>query len=237
MGLYLLSIDLTDLGRVQFWQKVAIETNPKYGRFEPLPGYREPADSPFVVVPQTNTVLEMYVNDRIFNPDPANQFLKEATFPYLARAKQGLELVSAICSGSDSIKWTDVAQSSVVDPADSESLEAVGYMIVIFVHMPELPSKILPKGFSRRGNLRPPQTKKELSSRLDELRVTVHRICQGKSATSIPLEGMNPALMRTLAFFRTGSWLPFKFPDDIREDVQREHAQFSKLIEDLDVNL
>lgn len=213
-----------------------IERNLAYGRFEPVPGYRNPQDSPFVVVPQTSTVLDMYLNGQINDPKPAVQFLNEATFPYLDRAQQGLQIASTVCEDRKSIKWTDVAQS-VVDPVECESLEALGYMLVVFVFMPELPSEVLPQGFSRKGNLRPPETKKELSFRVDELRKNVQMISEVQSPSGIPMEGMAPPLMRTLAFFRTGDWLPFKFPDDTLDYMQREYAQIDRLLGDVVINL
>lgn len=213
-----------------------IERNPERGRFEPVPGYRNPQDSPFVVVPQTSTLLDMYLNHQITNPEPARQFLREATFPYLNRARRGSEILSDICRDRQSIMWTEVAQS-VVSPQDSENLEALGYMLVIFVHMPELPSRVLPQGFSRKGNLRPPETKRELSFRVDELRENVHKISQGQSPSGVPMEGMAPPLIRTMAFFRTGDWLPFKFPDDTLDYMQREYAVVDRLLGDIVINL
>lgn len=212
------------------------ERNPAYGRFEPVPGYRNPQDSPFVVVPQTYTVLDMYLRDLIIDPGPANQFLKEATFPYLDRVKQGLEIVSAISSDRKSIVWSDLSQS-IVEPGECEDLEALGYMLVVFVFMPELPSEVLPRGFSRKGNLCPPGTKEELSERVAELGESVLKISQRRPVSSNFMEGMSPSMIRTMAFFRTGDWLPFKFPGDTIDYMQREHAVIDRLLGDLEIAL
>lgn len=199
--------------------------------FEPVPGYRNAADSPFQVVPQTSGVLDLSLNGLHIDRGYARRFLEEATSPYLARAKEGLEIISSVHKESIFINWQELVERGV-EMEDREKMEAFGYMNVIFGFMPELPSSILPKGYSRRGNLRPPETKSQYYERVRELRLNVYGISNGKFTAGIPVEFMSPPLTRTLAFFRTGSWLPFKFPD-----AHKDRAEFEKLLGSVEINL
>ena len=205
-------------------------------RFEAIPGYRDPDDSPFVVVPDTSTYLDLYLRGQINNRKDAEEFLNKSTFPYLERAKRGLQIVSGLQGSKRFLEWGEIAGSHI-DHNETENIEALGYMVVIFGFMPETPSDILPKGFSRSGNLSPPQTITQYSVRIEELRVMVSKISQGQTRKRLELEYMRPPLMRTVAFFRTGSWLPLRFPDGERDYAERKRAGFDKFLGDIDVSI
>lgn len=126
--------------------------------FEPVPGYREPADSPYQVVPRTSAYLDLFLDGLIIDPEPASQFLRKATIPYLYRAKEGLEIISFVQREQTKIHWQEIPVIGI-KPQDKEKLEALEYMNLIFGLMPRIPIKKLSGEFEKISRLHPPRFK------------------------------------------------------------------------------
>ncbi len=204
-----------------------IEDGSNLGHFEPTPGWRDIENSPSEAVVQTSKYLDLYLNGPLNNPEIASHFLRDITFPYLTRTLQGLSAIVNVSEPGISLNWTG-AVSHFTGREDVEDIEAAGYSLVVFSKMPDLPSTVLPKGYSRRGFLRPPSTKQEFFARVEELRKTVYRIEKGQVIGCVDFELMHDVrLARTLAFFKTGALLPKILPD-------RDRLRFHKILDDIE---
>ena len=179
-----------------------------HGEFQPVPGYRDIARAPHVVVQQTNALLGLFKQSTIDDTTPAVDYLINYTIPYLSAAERGQKEPSQ----------------------DIEAREAAGFTFVIFAWMHFYgESKYLTMGFSRKGMLRAPGTTEEYFTRLRELRLELFKMTQSRTK-SYSFPESDPSLLRTLTFFEVGSRLPLKFPESERE-------KFNRLLADLSIPL
>lgn len=120
---------------------------PHRTEFQPVIGYREIEKSPPIVVRQTHSLLGLYYQGAIRNPEPARDYLQDYTLRYLKAAEVG-----------SSILYDQLDQLTVQE-IDLETREAAHHAFIVLAHLPDKArSPFLPKGFSRRGMLKAPTT-------------------------------------------------------------------------------
>lgn len=197
---------------------------PRGHEFQALPGYREWERTPFVVARQTHTLLGLYYQGAIHRPGLARDYLHDYALTYLKDAEKG----------SDALyDETGV----LIENIDLEVREAADHAFVAFAHIPDfVTSPWLPKGYSRRGELQPPQTRNEFLKRITELQVGLWQVVAGEMEPRATFEAY-PSLARTYGFFRVGSELPIKLSEDERKQDQREREKFNDLLTGVDVSL
>lgn len=96
-------------------------------------------------------------------------------------------------------------------------------------------SQFLPNGFSRRGMLQAPTTSEQFLQRTAEIKKELALIVAGLRDTDMPLEA-KPSALRTHTFFRVGSIIPLKLPDNKKELAEKREA-FDKLLGDINIDL
>lgn len=195
-----------------------------YANFQPVIDYREVEKSPPLVVRQTNTLLGLYYNGAIRNPKPAKDYLHDYTLGYLKAAEAGSAIVY------------DRVGHAALD-IDLETREAARYALVVLAYLPDqAKSPFLPKGFSRRGMLRAPETQDQFLARIKELKVGIWQIVEGNVEPHVTLEAC-PTVLRVFKFFEVGSDLPVKLTVDERKQEQLEREKFNDLLGGVDISM
>lgn len=185
--------------------------------FQPVIGYREIEKSPPLVVRQTYTLLGLYYQGAIRNPQPARDYLHDYTLEYLKAAKEG------------SYNLYDQIGQLALQEIDLEIREAAHHAFVILAHLPDRSSSpYLPKGFSRRGMLRAPTTLNQFLARIRGLKVGIWQIAEGEVEPYATLEAY-PPILRVFKFFEVGSSLPVRLTDDEKKQEQLEREKLSDL--------
>ncbi|MDO8621339.1 MAG: hypothetical protein Q7R31_03605 [Candidatus Levybacteria bacterium] len=198
---------------------------PQSPEFQPIIGYREFEKSPWIVVKQTNALLELFNKGVIRKPGPAKEYFRDYTFQsYLTRAEEG----SAVLYDDQKQSHTDV---------DLETREATRHALVVFAWMRDrTKSPFLPKGFSRKGMLKPPMTQEEFMKRIREMKITILQVVEGNIQSHVTPEA-HPAFLRTFKFFEVGSDLPIKLAPDEKEREKIAKDKFNDLLRGIDISL
>jgi hypothetical protein len=205
-------------------QTPSYDSSKFHSRFQPIPTYENAERKPQVVIGQTDVLLRLYNTRTIRKPEIARDYLRSYTLGFLDKAAQGVDRVFS-------------PDDSVVDAQSLDANEAADYTNVVFAWMHHFAtSKFLPDGFSRRGMLQAPATKKEFLQRTTEIKRELALVVAGLKDTSIPLEA-RPSALRTHNFFRVGAIMPLKFPDSERELAEKERDAFNRLLGDTTIDL
>lgn len=184
--------------------------------FQAVPGYRDYEQSPIRVVAQTSDLLDIYFQGSFINTDPLKEYLEEMTLGYLHRAERGFYIFADKTGKLSRQDFKAVTRDSraYLQQPDVESNEAFGHSLVVFSCLPEFTSQgFLAHGFSRRQTLCPPETTLEFLNRIRELRREVGKIARGEREADSPVQA-DVALLRTYAFFKVGSNLTVKLPEE-----------------------
>lgn len=191
-------------------------------RFEAYPTYNDIDRAPRTVVAQTDQIIGMS-DAGILAPDTTYNYLSTYTIPFLRSAAQGAERV--------------YSQNTVtINTLPVEINEAADFTNVVFSWMHFFAkSQLLPAGFARRGVLRAPQTSKEFTERLREIKFQLLVVASGKKNSGISFMA-NPRAFRTYAFFRVGSIVPLKFMESDGERKEHEAYILEKLLDGIDTN-
>lgn len=191
--------------------------------FQSVIGYEEVEKSPPLVVRQTNTLLELYYQGAIWNPKPAKDYLHDYTLGYLRAAEEG-----------SAVLYDRIGRLTAQD-TDLETREAASHAFVILTCLPDrAKSPFLPKGFSRRGMLKAPETRNQFLARIRELKVGIWQIAEGKVKPYATLEAY-PPLLKVFKFFEVGSELPVKLTEDKKRQEQIEREKFNDLLGGVDI--
>lgn len=189
-----------------------------YGEIQPVVGYKDWNRIPTVISKQTSTLLDIVHRRNIGNTGPAIDYLQKYTLPYLFQALKG----SADIFGQ--LHLLDTEQ-------DVEGREAADHAYITMGSMPDMVShKDLPRGFSRKGMLKPPETHGEFIRRILEIQSGVISVISDNSDETIIYDG-SPQLFRTFEFFRVGSNIPVELEDSDKVKLQLEKDNFNFLLD------
>lgn len=181
-------------------------------RFQPIPLYENTERIPQRVIVQTDLLLRLYNTRSIRKPEIARDYLHDYTLKFLDKAAQGVESVFPI-------------DESVINTQPLDVNEAADFTNVVFAWMHYFAtSPFLPNGFSRRGMLQPPTTKKQFIQRTTEIKRELAFVVAGLKDTNTPLEARPPAF-RSHNFFRVGAIIPLKFPT-AKEKKERHSTDY-----------
>ena len=197
---------------------------PRGQNFQAVTAYKEPERMPTLVAKQTATLLGLFHQGAIHNPDLAIGYLHDYALALLGMAEKGADAV---------YDRTGVA-SEMCDP---EVREVADFAYIMFAHLPDsVTSPLLPMGFSRKGMLRAPETAGEFRRRIKELKIGIWQVVEGEMPSGVPLEA-NPSLLRTYGFFRVGGEFPMRVQEDqgVRYRIERE--RFNDLLAGIDISL
>ena len=173
-------------------------------RFQPVPGYEDTERVPQVVISHTDSLLCLYSTRAIRQPEIARSYLQDYTLRFLDTAAQGVERVFT-------------RDEAVINAQPIDINEAADFTNVIFAWMHYFAtSQFLPDGFSRRGMLQAPATRKQFLQRTAEIKRELALIVAGLRDTDMPLEA-RPSAFRTHTFFHVGTIIPLRFPDSKSE--------------------
>lgn len=193
--------------------------------FQPVIGYREIEKSPPLVVRQTHTLLGLFYQGAIRNPEPARHYFKDYTLGYLKAAEEGSPVLF------------DKTGPLIAQEIDLETREAASHAFVVLAHLPdEATSSFLPNGFSRRGMLAAPTTKDQFLARIKELKIGLWQIVDGNLSPHATLEADLP-LLRVCKFFEVGSGLLVRLTADEREQEQLKREEFNDLLGGIDTSI
>lgn len=192
-------------------------------QFQSIVQYKDKDRIPPLVVRQTSLLLGLFYKGAVSGDVIGRKYLKDYTLPFLDSSETGVDRVSF---GIKKESFEEI---------DLEDREAVDYTNVVFGHLPDLiKSAWLPKGFSRRGMLRPPENRREFLGRVRELRFGIAQVVSGNMEPQATLEAY-PNLLRTFGFFRVGAELPIKVPEsEIKPEVM-SRARLNDLLGGIDV--
>src|SRR3989344_6749515 len=193
-------------------------------RFQAIPKYDDVERIPKTIISQTDSLLGIYSNGTIWQPDLAREYLHDYTLEFLKSAEQGADRVFT-------------KDQNVIDSLPLEANEAADYTYVIFAWMHQFAtSKYLPNGFSRRGMLQAPATKRQFVQRTNEIKKELGLIVAGLGNKDLPLE-TRPSSLRAHSFFHVGNIIPFKFPETNEEYINYEKDKFNRLLGDTIIDL
>lgn len=193
--------------------------------FQPVIGYREIEKSPPLVARQTHTLLGLYYQGAIRNPEPARDYLQDYTLGYLTAAEEGSGMLY------------DQTGQFIVQEIDLETREAASHAFVVLAYLPDrATSPFLPSGFSRRGMLAAPTTQKQFLTRIKELKIGLWQIADGNINPHTILEAY-PPILRVWKFFEVGSGLPIRLTDDEREQEQLGRERLNALLGGIDTSI
>lgn len=158
---------------------------------------------------QTQTLLDLYGQGAITDPKIARTYLGDETMGFLRSAVKGAEAVYERAYHAE-------------QPGELLIREAADVAYVVFAWMHEMmTSPYLPKGFSRRGMLQAPQTPEDFKQRIQEIQRHIGLLVNGLGNNAISSRTMMESL-RARSFFRTGSMLPFNFPNShMRDEINQ----------------
>lgn len=198
---------------------------PHREEFQPVIGYREIKKSPPLVVRQTHTLLGLFYQGAIRNPEPARDYFKDYTIGYLKAAEDG------------SYVLFDKTGQLIAQEVDLETREAASHAFVILAHLPDrATSPFLPNGFSRRGMLVAPTTQEQFLARIKELKIGLWQISDGNINPYATLEA-DPHILRVFKFFEVGNGLLVKLTADEREQEQLKREEFNDLLGGINTSL
>lgn len=193
-------------------------------RFQPIPGYEDIQRAPYAVVSQTDLLLRLYSEKAIRQPEIARGYLKEYALGFLDATTRGVARVFT-------------KDKTIIDAQPLDINEAADFTNVVFAWMHYFAtSRLLPNGFSRRGMLQAPTTRKEFVQRTTEIKRELAFIVAGLRDHDMPLE-TNPSSLRTHTFFHVGAIIPLKFPDSKRELEEKEKEVFDRLLGNTNIDL
>lgn len=192
--------------------------------FQPKIQYNDVFRSPTIIARQADTLLKLLHKGAIPDSELAKDYLQKYTFSYLNQATVGA--------------GTLFDKHGAIDKdLDLEIKEMAQHAYIVFSHLPDnMTSRFLPNGFSRRGMVRAPETKDEFVSRLEEIKLGIWEILDGRAEPPLTLE-THPRLFRTFGFFDIGSKIPVKAPEDPKQKEQMEKDRFNALLKDINVSL
>lgn len=191
---------------------------PPGSRFQPIISYREVEKAPPVIARQTHTLLDLLNQGAIKGLGSARDYLHDYTLKFLDTATIGSDMLY------------DRFRNSSGEIVDLESREAADYALVVFSCLPDrAKSPFLPMGFSRKGMLKPPITHGEFLLRIQELKVGVWQVVDGKTEPHSILE-TDPSLLRVHKFFEVGSNLAIKEINQ-KEQQQSERWRINHLLD------
>ena len=178
-----------------------------------------PEDDPKIVVRRTlnsfNSYFMMYEWGRA---ETARAYLANYTLPFLTDAYAGSVLLSIIGSSYHVDDYEGIKKYLPYFPESSNitdrAIESTDLASVIFSQMPEFTNySLLPKGFSRKGVLRPPALS-ELPDRIKGIMDVTKDFADGKMRpnTTMSLIRLNSDLFTTFSFFDTAAKLPQILP-------------------------
>lgn len=211
--------------------------------FQEVISYPDYALSPANVTTHTADVLDFYFESGVGNLDPARDYLRNVTLPFLRNAQKGFVHQVGAVDRLGLISEEDyqmIAQrkerfgNEELDPLEHE---AFGYTLVTFSALPEVAKHPnVPTGFSKRGLLAPPATAKEFLWRIDEMGMQVAQLAAGYISPYETPE-KNQSLWRTRLFFEVGRELP-EFYDDNQKNTQLfVQDTVSRLLDGIDVEI
>lgn len=190
--------------------------------FQPVIKREDIASSPFAIVRQTYSLLELLYHGPMPDPDPARNYLQKYTLTYLKNAQEGMDTIYN-------------NKGTVYKDWRPNISEAAHHAFIVFAFLPDrMTSRFLPNGFSRKGMLRAPETKEEFNDRLDEIKVGISQVVDGR-IESQPTLFAHPRLLRTYGFFNVGSRLPIKVPAD--ENKKQKMENLDRLLSGIDTTL
>ncbi len=185
--------------------------------FQPVIKYKDIEKSPIMVSKQTCQLLELFYQGAIHKPDLARDYFHDYTLSYLSQAEAGTD---ALYDG----------KGGVFKDLDLETREIAHHAFIVFANLPDnVKSPFLPNGFSRRGMLKAPETRKEFLKRIREIKIGIWQILEGEAEPGITLEAY-PRLLRTYGFFKVGSKLPIKLSQDEKKKEQMEKEKFEAIV-------
>ncbi len=156
-------------------------------RFQPVPGYKDHERAPRVVISQTHNTLKLYRAGVIGDPKFAKDYIRDYTFGYLNTAAEGVERVFTKAPAD-------------IQPLEMNKAADVAHVVFAWMHY-FAESKYLPMGFSRKGMLEAPTTKRQFIGRIAELKRELAFIVTGMRDPEIPLEA-TPGTSNSYLFSR-----------------------------------
>jgi len=193
--------------------------------FQPVIKYKDFAKSPAMIVKQTCLLIDLSLQGvTIPKSDMMKDYLQDYTLFYLRKAEKGVDTIYD-------------RKEAVFKDLDLETKEAAHHAFIIFAHLPDnMTSRFLPNGFSRRGMLKAPVTKDEFLSKIEEIKIGLWQILDGKMQPQTTLEAY-PRFLRTYGFFKVGSNLPMKMSEDEKKKEQIEREKFEDILKDIKISL
>lgn len=189
--------------------------------FEPIIRYKNFAKSPTAITKQTYGALELLRQGTIRESKLIRDYLHDYTFSYLNQAEKGANTIYD-------------RKGAVYRDLNLETEESAHHAYIVFGHLPDkVTSSFLRNGFSRKGMLRAPETRDEFLKRINELKVGIWQTIDKRVGPQTMLEAY-PRLLRTYGFFKVGSELPIKMPED-KKKIQDE--KLGIILKDVDVSL
>lgn len=120
---------------------------------------------------------------------------------------------------------------------DLETREIAHHAFIVFANLSDnLASRFLPNGFSKRGMLKAPETREDFLKRIEELKIGIWQVVEGKVEPRTTLEAY-PRLLRTYGFFRVGSTLPIRMSEDEKKKEKMKIEEFNDLLKGIDISL
>lgn len=219
------------------------EFDPRTPAFQEVISYPDYSLSPANIARNTHQVLDFYFNSGIRNLEPAKEYLREETLPFLRSAQLGLldnlsEINKKGLISPQDLAYVKKRRESYSGTTGSDlDQEAFGFSIVTFSLMPEISEHpLMPLGFSRRGMLRPPATVRQFIEKIDELGSSIALVAESAVDSRQMIE-KNKSLWYTYHFFETGSKLPLKFAESPREFEAREKDSVNKMLDGIEINI
>lgn len=192
--------------------------------FQPVIRYKNYEKSPAVIAAQTCTLLELYYQGAIHQPELAKDYFQNYTLFYLKKAEEGTDTLYD-------------RKGAVYRELDLEVKEVSHHAFIVFAHLPDsMTSRFLPMGFSRKGMLRAPRTKDEFLKRVEEIKIGIWQTVEGDIEPRTTLEAYTP-LLRTYGFFKVGSKLPIRMLEDEKKKERMEKEKFNDLLDGINVSL
>lgn len=225
---------------------------------EGLQQFSEQDRMPFEVVQGTSAILNLYFGQALGRDSlpPAAAFIQRATKPYLNLAGIGMLRNIQSMGYSNEIAQYALQQTDVrhiYEQFGVEADQAFRHSIAVMGVLPDrAQSAFLPKGFSRRGMLRPPVSARGYLDRLHEMKSVLGAVAEGRIVLDRPENNM--CVWRTKLYFDVASDLPMYLLNDkdiltnadaMLEQIMREYndpnreerIRINQLLGDLEIDL
>lgn len=177
-----------------------------------------------MVAKQTSALLELFYQGAIHKPDLARDYFHDYTLSYLRKAEEGMGTIYN-------------RKGLIREDLDLETREIAHHAFIVFANLSDnLASRFLPNGFSKRGMLKAPETREDFLKRIEELKIGIWQVVEGKVEPRTTLEAY-PRLLRTYGFFRVGSTLPIRMSEDEKKKEKMKIEEFNDLLKGIDISL